>query len=251
MSGFSREDTINDTAFVNISGPNIHISSSFPDLLCQNVYLTPEQDKSIGYTSIDSRPRTLCSDEARDLLYRYFPEGILSNLDVDIREELLLKGYASENEQFSTDTYLDRNDAKIIPGVDLMVKRITRVATTIIESCFDENAKQRFHNRAIAKASLCVGDDRNKYTSTIRIHLIDPNSSPTLIRVLEDDPALYTVRSESPSTQIAWRILNISSTPRHRSRWTISRSNMPTNLPRILQHGTIYRTGVQKNNAIL
>ncbi|KAM3154093.1 hypothetical protein ABEW05_005479 [Botrytis cinerea] len=194
MSGFSREDTINDTAFVNISGPNIHISSSFPDLLCQNVYLTPEQDKSIGYTSIDSRPRTLCSDEARDLLYRYFPEGILSNLDVDIREELLLKGYASENEQFSTDTYLDRNDAKIIPGVDLMVKRITRVATTIIESCFDENAKQRFHNRAIAKASLCVGDDRNKYTSTIRIHLIDPNSSPTLIRVLEDDPALYTVR---------------------------------------------------------
>ena len=132
-----------------------------------------------------------------------------------------------------------------------MVKRITRVATTIIESCFDENAKQRFHNRAIAKASLCVGDDRNKYTSTIRIHLIDPNSSPTLIRVLEDDPALYTVRSESPSTQIAWRIFNISSTPRHRSRWTISRSNMPTNLPRILQHGTIYRTGVQKNNAIL
>ncbi|KAF7907970.1 uncharacterized protein EAE98_012465 [Botrytis deweyae] len=197
MTGFSRKDSINQATFFNISGP--YQDTSFPDLLRQNVYLTPAQDKSIGYTYMDSRPRTSCIDDEIDFIYRYFPIGILSDLNVlkeleDIREELLHQGYATEDEQFSTETYLEKNDAKIIPGVELIVKRIARVGTTILESCLDERTRQRFHNRAIAKASLCVGHEENKYTSTIKIKLITPSTLPNLTRVLEDDQALFTIR---------------------------------------------------------
>ncbi|TGO54934.1 hypothetical protein BELL_1485g00010 [Botrytis elliptica] len=197
MTAFSRKDSINQATFFNISGP--YQDTSFPDLLRQNVSLTSAQDKSIGYTYMDSRPRTSCIDDEIDFIYRYFPIGILSDLNVlnelkEIREELLHQGYATEDEQFSTETYLEKNDAKIIPGVELIVKRIARVGTTILESCLDERTRQRFHNRAIAKASLCVGHEENKYTSTITIKLITPSTVPNLTRVFEDDQALFTIR---------------------------------------------------------
>ncbi|THV43874.1 hypothetical protein BGAL_0840g00010 [Botrytis galanthina] len=199
MIGFSKEDSINHTSFHNLSAPNQDTFSSFPDLLRQNFHLTPAQDKSIGYTSMDSRSRILCIDEERDFIYKYFSTGILSDLNVvnelkEIREELLLQGYATETEQFSIEIYLERNDAKIIPGVELIVQRITHIGIRILETYLNEKIRQRFHNRAIAKASLCVGHEENKYISTIKINHITPSTTPKLIRILEDDEALYTIR---------------------------------------------------------
>ncbi|TGO08819.1 hypothetical protein BTUL_0190g00020 [Botrytis tulipae] len=199
MIGFSRKDTDYHITFIDIPAQNPDKSSQFPDLLKQNAYLTLAQDELIGYTSMDSRPRSLRNDEGRDLIYRYFPRATLSDLDIvdelkAIREELILQNYATETDHFSTNTFLERSDAKVIPGVESMVKRITRVGTKIIESCFDERERQRFNHRAVARASLCVGDEGNKYTSTVNVRLIDPSTSPNLTRVLEDDQALYTIR---------------------------------------------------------
>ncbi|PMD29885.1 hypothetical protein L207DRAFT_520540 [Hyaloscypha variabilis F] len=193
-----RDNRIIFRASSDFSDENLRVAASqIPIHLDQPSSLTREEDAALGYTALDHLPRYLHQDEYEDLIYQFFSEDRLHRLDIveelKVIQQLLLKHF----------TGTVRTNQVLLSSVAFenprLVERISIITTLIIDAALDQQTKSLLTTRCYSEASLCVGSDLNKYTSSI---VVDFRSEHRGVDIADkDDPCRYSV------------ILNLSQVP--------------------------------------